>query len=165
MTATKTEPRYGTLLDDLRQMRDEAKADMRAARDQDMRMSAQGRVHEFERAIRIVEAAEKIPAKRTDEGWVADEKVQFGFRSRNGSVGVPPNLLDVEFFPRIRYMNHIFVAWDPIHIATLDAAAAVGGCQRVPYGAAYALPPDGGVEGVWVGWEQYQSLKSRGMAR
>lgn len=163
MTATKT-MKYENLLSDLRAMRDEAKADVRASRDNAMRESAKGRVFEFERAIRMVEKAEEIPAKRVGDEWVA-EAVQFGFRSFNGAVSVPPNLMDFMILRPIHWQDYSVVVTDPIHIATLDAAAEMGLCKRVPLKSMFARRPGGGPDGIWVSPDVYREMVANEMTR
>lgn len=164
MTATKT-MKYDRLLENLNRDLAETKADVREARDQHQRYKAQTRMSEFERAIRIVERAEEIPAKRVGDDWVA-EAVQFGFRSFNGAVPMAPNLEDfATLFPPIHWQEYRVAVTDPLQIATLDAAAEMGLCKRVPLKSMFARRPGGGPDGVWVSPEVYREMAANEMVR
>ena len=158
----KSEVKYARLLENLRRDLQSALEDVRDARDQHQRYAAQIRVSEFERAIAIAEEAEKIPAQRERDTWLADEPAQFGFQSRTGTVPMAPNLYDfASLFPPIHYQNHSVLVTDPLQIATLDAVARNGCCQRVPVGSQYAAGDFG--DGEWFTPDQYRKMVKSGL--
>ena len=116
--------------ENLRRDLQSALEDVRDARDQHQRYAAQIRVSEFERAIAIAEEAEKIPAQRERDTWLADEPAQFGFQSRTGAVPMARTCTTLRRCSPIHYQNHSVLVTDPLQIATLDAVARNGGCQR-----------------------------------
>lgn len=153
-------PDYATLIANLERDLADAKDEMRGARDTALRDLAQMKVAEFQRALENAKVAATIPATLVGDRWVADA-VQFGFPNANGVVPMAPALDEfASVFPSIRYEGFIYVATDPLEIATLRRTPGV---TEVALGSAYARPNDGSPDGVWMPFAQYQQMLEKGM--
>ena len=165
-SALTTYPDYSRLIENLTADLNEAKTDLRAARDDGLRYRAQIRVSELTRAIENAQAAEQIEAERVGETWIA-KAVQFGFPGKKGLVPMPPNVEEfAAIFPPIRYDHHRYLATDPLEIACLRRAMANGAAiEEVPVGSVYAKPVDGSPDGTWMPYDMYQQLQRTGAVR